>query len=124
MAKKTGLVLQDIVLFLAVCSIMRIYNDEISEEQVLNAIDYVHAGDFCSLNNDLQFEIKERGLNLSMGKRLLSFARALSFNPGVMVWTREQHLLMQKLRHKYSSIWIGYYIINSGNNGSSPVINC
>ncbi|HOE90828.1 MAG TPA: ABC transporter ATP-binding protein, partial [Candidatus Cloacimonadota bacterium] len=86
--KMTGLVLQDIVLFPgSLLDNVRIYNDEIDEEKVLEAINFVHAGDLLArLDNDLNFEIKERGLNLSMGeKQLLSFARALSFSPEIII---------------------------------------
>ncbi|HPY95900.1 MAG TPA: ABC transporter ATP-binding protein [Candidatus Cloacimonadota bacterium] len=86
--KMTGLVLQDIVLFPgSLLDNVRIYNDEIDEEKVLEAMNFVHAGDLLArLDNDLNFEIKERGLNLSMGeKQLLSFARALSFRPEIII---------------------------------------
>jgi ATP-binding cassette subfamily B protein len=86
--KKTGLVLQDIILFPgSLLENVRIYNDEISEQNVLDAIHHVHAEDlFNKLGHDLQYEIKERGQNLSMGeKQMLSFARALSFKPELII---------------------------------------
>ncbi|MCB5251027.1 MAG: ABC transporter ATP-binding protein [Candidatus Cloacimonadales bacterium] len=128
--KKTGLVLQDIVLFPgSLLDNVRIYNDEISEEQVLNAIDYVHAGDLLArLNNDLQFEIKERGLNLSMGeKQLLSFARALSFNPELIIMDEATASIdakteaqiqfnMDKLLHNKTAVIVAHRL--------SSVLNC
>lgn len=86
--KKTGLVLQDIILFPgSLIENIRIYNQDISQQQVLEAINLVHADDlFNRLENDLNFEIKEKGNNLSMGeKQLLSFARALAFNPEIII---------------------------------------
>lgn len=86
--KKTGLVLQDIILFPgSILENIRIYNDEISQEKVIESINNVHADElFNKLGNNLNFEIKERGLNLSMGeKQLLSFARAISFEPELII---------------------------------------
>ena len=86
--KKTGLVLQDIILFPgSLKENVRIYNDDISEEMVINSINNVHADAlFEKLGQDLDFEIKERGQNLSMGeKQLLSFARALCFEPEIII---------------------------------------
>jgi ATP-binding cassette subfamily B protein len=86
--KKTGLVLQDIILFPgSLKENVRIYNDDISEEKVIDSINNVHADAlFEKLGQNLDFEIKERGQNLSMGeKQLLSFARALCFEPEIII---------------------------------------
>ncbi len=86
--KKIGLVLQDIILFPGnLLENIRIYNDDISEENVLESIKTVHANQlFERMDKDLTGEIRERGQNLSMGERqLLSFARAVSFSPEIII---------------------------------------
>lgn len=86
--KKTGLVLQDIILFPGtLLENIRIYNHDITENHVLESVNLVHADDLLNrLDNDLNFEIKEKGNNLSMGeKQLLSFARALAFDPEIII---------------------------------------
>ncbi|MCK9328940.1 MAG: ABC transporter ATP-binding protein/permease [Candidatus Cloacimonetes bacterium] len=86
--RKIGLVLQDIILFPGnLLENIRIYNDDISEKNVLDSIDTVHANQlFERMDKNLYSEIRERGQNLSMGERqLLSFARAVSFNPEIVI---------------------------------------
>ncbi len=86
--KKIGLVLQDIYLFPGnILENIRIYNDEIQEETVNRAIETVQAQDLVfKSNSGIHSEIKERGQNLSVGeKQLLSFARALVFNPEIII---------------------------------------
>lgn len=86
--KKIGLVLQDIILFPGnLLENIRIYNDEVDEKNVLKSIKTVHADQlFTRMDNNLMSEIRERGQNLSMGERqLLSFARAVSFCPEIII---------------------------------------
>ncbi|HAP44303.1 MAG: hypothetical protein A2087_08575 [Spirochaetes bacterium GWD1_61_31] len=83
-----GLVLQDIYLFPgSILENVRIYDDEISEIQVFEALKTVHAADFVrKLPLDVRTELHERGTNLSMGeKQLLSFARAVAFDTQLII---------------------------------------
>lgn len=81
-----GLILQDIILFPGnVLENVRIYNDNISEEKVLESIKMVHAEKFTQ-SNALTNVVAERGQNFSQGeKQLLSFARALTFSPEIVI---------------------------------------
>ena len=86
--KKIGLILQDIVLFPGnLLENIRIYNDDISLYEVKKAIEVSHSDILLErLDNDLESEIIERGQNLSMGERqLVSFARAVCFNPEIII---------------------------------------
>ena len=86
--EKIGLVLQDIYLFPGnIKENVRVYNDDIDDDTVLESLKLVHADDILErINNDLNFEIQERGQNLSMGERqLISFARAVSFAPEMII---------------------------------------
>ena len=86
--KKIGLILQDIILFPGnLLENIRIYNDDISADEVLDSIKTSHANQLYNrLDKNLLSEIRERGQNLSMGERqLLSFARAIAFNPEIII---------------------------------------
>lgn len=86
--RKIGLVLQDIYLFPGnVKENIRIYDDSISDEQIFAALRYVDAENMLKkLNKGLNSEILERGQNLSVGeKQLLSFARAIVFDPEIII---------------------------------------
>jgi len=83
-----GLVLQDVQLFAGtIASNVRLGNDAISDEEVRRALDAVHASSFVDrLPQGLSNVVTERGSTLSVGqKQLLSFARALAFDPRVLV---------------------------------------
>lgn len=84
--RKLGLILQDVLLFPGnVIENVRIYNDNISPEKVMESIKMVHAEKFFEIDS-LQNIIAERGQNISQGeKQLLSFARALTFNPEIVI---------------------------------------
>ncbi len=84
--KKVGLILQDVLLFPGnVIENVRIYDDSISPEKVMESIKMVHAEKFFEMGS-LQNIIAERGQNISQGeKQLLSFARALTFNPEIVI---------------------------------------
>jgi ATP-binding cassette, subfamily B, multidrug efflux pump len=83
-----GLVLQDVQLFAGtIASNVRLGNDAISDDDVRRALDAVHASSFVDrLPQGLNSMVAERGTTLSVGqKQLLSFARALAFDPRVLV---------------------------------------
>lgn len=84
--RKVGLILQDVLLFPGnVIENVRIYDDSISPEKVMVSIKMVHAEKFFEISS-LQNIISERGQNISQGeKQLLSFARALTFNPEIVI---------------------------------------
>jgi len=83
-----GLVLQDVHLFSGtIADNVRLGHTEIDEAQVRSALEAVHAWAFVSrMPGGLSTPVAERGSTLSVGqKQLLSFARALAFDPRVLV---------------------------------------
>ncbi|HEX2915026.1 MAG TPA: ABC transporter ATP-binding protein [Chloroflexia bacterium] len=83
-----GVVLQDPVLFSGtIASNIRLLDETISDEQVQAAARFVNASQFIERFEDVyDHEVKERGTNLSVGQRqLLAFARAIAFNPEVLL---------------------------------------
>jgi ATP-binding cassette subfamily B protein len=83
-----GLVLQDVHLFSGtIGGNVRLGNEAIDDATVRRAVDAVHAGTFIDrLPGGLETPVAERGATLSVGqKQLLSFARALAFDPPVLV---------------------------------------
>jgi ATP-binding cassette subfamily B protein len=83
-----GLVLQDVHLFAGtVAGNIRLGSAEVDDEAVRRAADAVHATSFIDrLPQGLTSPVAERGATLSVGqKQLLSFARALVFNPPVLI---------------------------------------
>jgi ATP-binding cassette subfamily B multidrug efflux pump len=83
-----GLVLQDVHLFSGtVASNVRLGNEAISDEAVRRAVKAVNADVFIDrLPRGLATPVAERGATLSVGqKQLLSFARALVFDPPVLI---------------------------------------
>ena len=83
-----GTVLQDPVLFSGtIASNIRLLDANISDEQVREAARFVNAAKFIEkLEAGYEHEVKERGANLSVGQRqLLAFARAIAFNPEVLL---------------------------------------
>lgn len=83
-----GLVLQDVHLFAGtIAGNIRLGREDISDAAVADAARAVHAEEFITaLPNGYQTEVAERGATLSVGqKQLLSFARALAFQPRVLV---------------------------------------
>jgi len=86
--KKIGLILQDIILFPGnLLENVRIYDQDISPERVMHSLHTTHAENLLHrMNGSLYNDIAERGQNISMGERqLISFARALSFDPEIIV---------------------------------------
>ena len=83
-----GLVLQDVHLFSGtIADNVRLGHAEIDDDQVKRALEAVHAWGFVSrMSGGLSTPVAERGSTLSVGqKQLLSFARALAFDPRVLV---------------------------------------
>jgi ATP-binding cassette subfamily B multidrug efflux pump len=83
-----SIVLQDVFLFSGdIASNIRLGNDKITDEQMRAAAREVHADDFIKrLPEGYQTELRERGAGLSVGqKQLISFARALAFDPRVLI---------------------------------------
>jgi len=83
-----GLVLQDVHLFSGtIASNVRLGYAAISDEAIRAAIAAVHADTFVDrLPLGLATPVAERGATLSVGqKQLLSFARALAFNPRILI---------------------------------------
>ena len=83
-----GLVLQDVHLFTGtIAGNIRLGNAEITEAQVRRAAEAVHAHAFIErLPRGYDTPVAERGATLSVGqKQLLSFARALAFDPRVLI---------------------------------------
>jgi ATP-binding cassette subfamily B multidrug efflux pump len=83
-----GVVLQDPVLFSGTISRnIRLLDEDITDEEVRRAARYVNAATFIERFEDgYEHEVKERGANLSVGQRqLLTFARAIAFNPSVLL---------------------------------------
>jgi ATP-binding cassette, subfamily B, multidrug efflux pump len=83
-----GLVLQDVHLFSGtIGGNVRLGEEAIDEGAVRRAVEAVHASGFIDrLPAGLDTPVAERGATLSVGqKQLLSFARALAFDPPVLV---------------------------------------
>ena len=83
-----GLVLQDVHLFSGTIGAnVRLGREDIDDAQVRQSLEAVHAWGFVSrMPAGLATPVAERGATLSVGqKQLLSFARALAFNPRVLV---------------------------------------
>ena len=86
--QRVRMVLQDVFIFSGTVEYnIRLGNEEISMERVIQAARDVHADEFIQkLPQGYQTELTERGGNLSVGqKQLLSFARALCFNPEILI---------------------------------------
>jgi len=83
-----AVVLQDVFLFSgSLEKNIRLGKESISDERVRWAAGEVHAAEFIEkLPGQYEFEVKERGAGLSVGeKQLISFARALAFDPSILV---------------------------------------
>jgi ATP-binding cassette subfamily B protein len=83
-----GLVLQDVYLFSGtVAGNVRLGNASMTDADVRRALDAVHASRFVDrLPQGVETPVTERGATFSAGqKQLLSFARALAFDPEVLI---------------------------------------
>lgn len=86
--RQIGIVLQDVFLFAGdVATNISLGRTDISQTDLERAVRYVNADRFIDqLPRGFQEPIRERGSNLSVGQRqLLSFARALAYNPAILV---------------------------------------
>jgi len=70
-----------------ITSNVRLHDRAITDEQVRRAAEIANAAPFIErLPGGYDYEVRERGSNLSVGQRqLLAFARALAFNPEVLL---------------------------------------
>jgi ATP-binding cassette subfamily B protein len=83
-----GVVLQDVFLFSGtIKDNLTLHNTDISQEKIEAAARLIGMHDFiCSLPLGYDQPVMERGSNLSLGQRqLLSFVRALLYDPSVLV---------------------------------------
>ena len=108
--RHVGVVLQDPFIFAGtVASNIRLSDPAISDEQVRAAARFVNADKFIDkLPDGYDTTVTERGSTMSVGqKQLLAFARAIAFNPEIMlvldeatssVDTETEHLIQDALR--------------------------
>ncbi|HLF85299.1 MAG TPA: ABC transporter ATP-binding protein [Blastocatellia bacterium] len=83
-----SIVLQDVFLFSGdIATNIRLGNQSISDDELRDAARQVHADTFIQrLQEGYGAELRERGAGLSVGqKQLISFARALAFDPRVLI---------------------------------------
>jgi len=83
-----AVVLQDVFLFSGtVEDNIRLGNKQIGDERIRWAANEVYADSFIqNLYGEYEFKVRERGAGLSVGqKQLISFARALAFDPAILV---------------------------------------
>jgi ATP-binding cassette, subfamily B, multidrug efflux pump len=86
--EKMGLVLQDPFLFFGtVADNIRLYNENISDEQIEEAAKFVQAHLFIEkLEDQYQQKVVERGATFSSGQRqLIAFARTIAADPKILV---------------------------------------
>lgn len=86
--RNIGVVLQDVFLFSgSILDNITLRNPAITEEEVVKAAKMMGLHDFImQLPGGYQYHVMERGATLSLGQRqLLSFIRALLYNPSVLV---------------------------------------
>ena len=107
--RHVGVVLQDPFIFAGtIASNIRLNNTAITDEQVRNAARFVNADKFIEkLPKGYETVVTERGSTMSVGqKQLLAFARAIAFNPEILlvldeatssVDTETEHLIQDAL---------------------------
>lgn len=86
--RKIGLVLQDPYLFYGtVKENIRLYNQEITDKEIVEAAKFVQAHDFIKdLPEQYLYPVNERGSTLSGGQRqLIAFARTIAMNPKILI---------------------------------------
>ncbi|MBQ3589086.1 MAG: ABC transporter ATP-binding protein [Clostridia bacterium] len=108
-----GQMLQDVFLFAGTIKSNIVLGSDFSDEEVINACEYVNANHFISkMPQGIHSEVRERGNNLSQGQRqLLSFARTIIHKPSVMILDEatanidtETELLIQNSLEKMMNI--------------------
>ena len=85
---QVGVVLQDVFLFSgSIYDNITLRNTSITRDRVEEAAKMIGLHDFiCSLPGGYDYDVRERGLTLSLGQRqLLSFIRALLYNPSILI---------------------------------------
>lgn len=111
--KQFGQMLQDVFLFAGTVKSNITLRDDFSDEEIIQACEYVNADSFIKkLPKGLDEEIRERGNNLSAGQRqLLSFARTIIHKPKIMILDEatanidtETELLIQNSLEKMMNI--------------------
>lgn len=83
-----GQMLQDVFLFTGtIKNNVSLFDQNISDEEVVGALKYVDAYDFVSKKEEgINYEIREGGVNLSQGqKQLISFARTILSKPQILI---------------------------------------
>jgi ATP-binding cassette subfamily B protein len=117
-----GVVLQDVFLFSgSILENITLRNENVSRQEVENAARMIGLHDFImQLPGGYDFNVRERGGMLSLGQRqLISFIRALLYNPSVLVLdeatssidTESEHLIQQatdRLIHNRTAIVIAH----------------
>ena len=103
---RMAVVLQDVFLFAGDVMDNIKLRSEVSEESAIEAARFVSADFVEALPDGYRTEVKERGVTLSVGERqLLSFARAVAFDPKILVLdeatasidSHTEHLIQQSL---------------------------
>lgn len=86
--RRISIVLQDVFLFAGtIHENITLRDTTIGKEEVIAASKMIGAHDFISkMPNGYDFQVNERGNNLSMGQRqIISFVRALVYNPDILI---------------------------------------
>lgn len=86
--RRLGLVMQDIVFFPGtILDNLRLDDPSVTDSMVHHALEAMNAMNVMDrLEKGLETELSEQGANLSVGERqILSFARALVYNPNILV---------------------------------------
>jgi ATP-binding cassette, subfamily B, multidrug efflux pump len=107
--RRLGIVMQDVFLFSGnIADNITLKDPRISTERMMEAARRVRIAPFIeSLTGGYSAEVQERGGTLSQGQRqLLSFARALAYDPGILILdeatssvdTRTEMLIQEALR--------------------------
>lgn len=81
-------VLQDVFLFTgSISENIKLGNNDISSQKIKDSIKYVNAEEFVTkLTGSYEAPVQENGATFSTGeKQLLSFARALAFDPAILI---------------------------------------
>jgi ATP-binding cassette subfamily B multidrug efflux pump len=106
--RNIGLVMQDVFLFSGnIRENIRLYNPEITPEQIEEVSRYVNAHHFIEkLPRQYDEPVTERGSTLSAGQRqLIAFARTLAYDPAILILdeatanidTETEHLIQDAL---------------------------